>query len=395
MFAVASMVLSALNSGAAMAAETSRSQQLDWSLPAMYSLGHCVSPSDLDCIASVGIVDETNQYWPGSFTSESFSVMPDDSRGNKQDLGETRWTIPVGQKNVTAQITSNAETPTHACCVLGNGQMKRFGAIRTYIQVPDPLETKVRMTLRTSWIQPMNVPLYAAEANISEQKIPNGRLWTFEGKGAITHGYNSDFGAKLAANANADWDSTAFYFIIDHAGASDELSAYPKTCSEFGYTAEASNASAAGMPFWDEASKSLNFGISAPHASKAGLPNIGFFKFWATDAYLNCKWPGNSISKSTNVTVQVLNEDGSAQVALTTVSHKDGKLYVSASGFHYSSPTIKVIAQIAATKQPVAVKTPAKPKLSTITCINKNKPRITKKVTAVSPRCPSGYVVKK
>jgi hypothetical protein len=68
--------------------------------------------------------------------------------------------------------------------------------------------------------------------------------------------------------------------------------------------------------------------------------------------------------------------DEANKVATTLVSEKNGWLSLAAYGFKFSSPTISVKI------------TQPQPKKSTITCV---KGRVSKKVTAVSPKCPSGY----
>jgi hypothetical protein len=79
-----------------------------------------------------------------------------------------------------------------------------------------------------------------------------------------------------------------------------------------------------------------------------------------------------------SATVSVIGEGGENKVATTVVSEKDGWLKLAAYGFTFSSPTISVkLSQAAA---------PAKK--TTITCA---KGKLTKKVTAVGPKCPAGY----
>jgi hypothetical protein len=82
---------------------------------------------------------------------------------------------------------------------------------------------------------------------------------------------------------------------------------------------------------------------------------------------------------------------------VSVVNEKNGWLNFAARGFTYSSPTIKVkLTQVQDTVAPTPTPTPsAKPaaaKKTTITCV---KGKTTKKVTAVTPKCPSGYKVKK
>ena len=84
-----------------------------------------------------------------------------------------------------------------------------------------------------------------------------------------------------------------------------------------------------------------------------------------------------------SATVSVTSASGEAKVATTVVSEKDGWLKMAAYGFTFSSPTISVkLTQAAA---PVAAKK------TTITCVSTKNKKLTKKVTAVGPKCPAGY----
>jgi len=80
-----------------------------------------------------------------------------------------------------------------------------------------------------------------------------------------------------------------------------------------------------------------------------------------------------------SATISVIGEGGENRVATTVVSEKDGWLKLAAYGFNFSSPTISVkLTQTGSTSS----------KKTTITC---GKGKLTKKVTAVGPKCPAGY----
>jgi hypothetical protein len=66
-------------------------------------------------------------------------------------------------------------------------------------------------------------------------------------------------------------------------------------------------------------------------------------------------------------------------VATTALNEKNGWITLTANGFTFSSPTIKV-----KLTQDKAI---SKKKL-TISCV---KGKVTKKVTGLTPKCPSGY----
>ena len=94
-------------------------------------------------------------------------------------------------------------------------------------------------------------------------------------------------------------------------------------------------------------------------------------------------------SAPVNAEVSVVNSNGEAQIATVIVGEKSGWLYLKANNFEFSAPIIKVkLSQEGqSTPTPSASSKPAA-KAVTITCI---KGKVTKKVTAVNPKCPSGY----
>jgi hypothetical protein len=93
----------------------------------------------------------------------------------------------------------------------------------------------------------------------------------------------------------------------------------------------------------------------------------------------------------------VTTAEGAQQIATTSFTNDGGWMHLSAKGFTFSSPTIK----IKLTKEePPKVEAPKQEsmreklesavvvKKSSITCV---KGKVTKKFTAVKPKCPAGY----
>lgn len=79
-----------------------------------------------------------------------------------------------------------------------------------------------------------------------------------------------------------------------------------------------------------------------------------------------------------SATINVTGANGETKTATTVVNEKNGWLKLAAYGFTFSSPTISV--KLSQAKAPA--------KKTTITCV---KGKLTKKVTAVGPKCPAGY----
>jgi hypothetical protein len=87
-----------------------------------------------------------------------------------------------------------------------------------------------------------------------------------------------------------------------------------------------------------------------------------------------------------SATVSITSENGEANAATTVVNEKNGWLKLGAYGFTFSSPTVRVKLAQEKVIPKASVTVPAKK--STITCV---KGKTSKKVTAVNPKCPTGY----
>jgi hypothetical protein len=144
-------------------------------------------------------------------------------------------------------------------------------------------------------------------------------------------------------------------------------------------------------PTFNKESQSLDYKVTSPHFNEVGKANVGNYNLVIGSEAARCIYGFTKAPIS--ATVSIISADGTAQVATTTVNEKHGWIYLSANGFSYSAPTVRVKLTQEAEK-PVAVATPtptAKPavaKKTTITCV---KGKTSKKVTAVKPVCPSGY----
>jgi len=321
-----------------------KSRDLDFSIPALYTLDKCVSPAELDCVESVGILTDDNQYHEATYVNMRSLPSRVDDLGNLVIQGSEIWQLTIDGVSQSLEVGPNASTPTHACCKSPDGSLKRFGSIVTDVRGVRANQ-RVRLVLRTSWIKPLNVPLYAARADFKQEQILGGNRWTFEGATKTSYAYeNNNLGTisdKLQSNtAQADTRRDDLIFFIDHVGVTDELSPYPIHCADKGYTAEASNAFAAGQPFWD--GTKLNFSIFAPHLTTDGNLDEGFFQFWAPISYMDCKWPSNSLTKSSKFSVSITDENGTQNVEASSAGITNGMFHLTASGFHYSSPTISV-----------------------------------------------------
>ena len=137
----------------------------------------------------------------------------------------------------------------------------------------------------------------------------------------------------------------------------------------------------------------LNYKVSGFHYAPDGVTeNLGTYDLVLRSDAARCLYGFSNAPIS--AIVEVAGADGKQNVATTVVSEKDGWLKMKAAGFTFSEKQIKV----KITQDPSAVATPAPAisaapiavakKKSTITCV---KGKTTKKVSAVSPKCPAGF----
>jgi hypothetical protein len=125
----------------------------------------------------------------------------------------------------------------------------------------------------------------------------------------------------------------------------------------------------------------LDFQVAATHLKQNGEDNLGTYNLSIANSVANCIWGSSSLG--IGASISVITDEGVKQVATTSLGSSEGQLHFSASGFHYSTNKIRVsLGQKSGTSMMSAVKK------STITCV---KGKLSKKVTAVSPKCPAGY----
>ena len=144
----------------------------------------------------------------------------------------------------------------------------------------------------------------------------------------------------------------------------------------------------AGPPAFNKDEGFLSYKVASPHFTSSGDVFKGSYDLAMRSDVARCIY---GFSKApVSAIVSVVSSDGTPQVATTIFSEKEGWVYLSAKNFEYSSPSVRVKLE---QEKPAPAKTAetaqvAAPMKTTITCI-KNK--LVKKVTAPSPKCPTGY----
>jgi len=152
-----------------------------------------------------------------------------------------------------------------------------------------------------------------------------------------------------------------------------------------------------GPPELNPEGQTLDYKVAAPHLTPAGGVFQGTYNLVLKSSVARCLY--NFTNAPISATVSVQNASGVSTVATTVVSESNGWLRLSASGFTFSSPTIKVkltqqtqtptvtptpSTQSSATDQSTTVSTPVKKKATT--CV-----KGTQKKRVQGSKCPKGY----
>lgn len=133
------------------------------------------------------------------------------------------------------------------------------------------------------------------------------------------------------------------------------------------------------LPSFNQVDKTLEMEVGAPHLKADGTTNQAIFSFQMPLQLIQCLW-GVNLAKAFKVAVSVTDDGaGGSQVGTVTATSDSKNYYFRVAGLHYSSPKIAVSFK----------ETP--PAKTTITCVSSKNKKLTKKVTSVAPKCPSGY----
>lgn len=133
----------------------------------------------------------------------------------------------------------------------------------------------------------------------------------------------------------------------------------------------------AGPPAYNQQTQTLDYKLISPHLNADDTEAIGTYDLVLKSDVARCIYGFSNAP--VQASISIVGENGENKIATTVINEKNGWLYLSANGFTYSSPMIKVkLSQ-------------KKNQKYSITCI---KGKTTKKITGINPKCSKGYKVK-
>lgn len=168
-----------------------------------------------------------------------------------------------------------------------------------------------------------------------------------------------------------------------------------------GFVTTNSTTYTATPPIFNSSTGTLDYKVASPHYLADGKEFLGKYHLYIDSKVARCiyKFTDAPVSASVSITSS---DGGQQSIATTVVNEKDGWIILSALGFTFSSPTLKVkLTQSSPTvasepsAKPTATSDPA-PKVAVAQVAKKKvifcvKGKVTKKISATSPKCPAGY----
>ena len=157
-----------------------------------------------------------------------------------------------------------------------------------------------------------------------------------------------------------------------------------------------------GPPVFNTDTQSLEYKVAAPHLTSTGENLLGSYDLVMNSQVARCMY---GFSKAPfKASISVISTSEKTTVETSFLNENNGFIKLSANGFQYSQPTIRVkltqekIVEPVVTTTTVAepvkeavVKKIVKKIVKTITC---TKGKLTRKVSGTAPKCPVGYRVK-
>lgn len=135
--------------------------------------------------------------------------------------------------------------------------------------------------------------------------------------------------------------------------------------------------------------ESLNYKVSGTHFKSDGTLFEGSYNLSIRSSLARCIYGFSSAPISASVSI--VNSDGESKIKTTTFNEtSDGWMNLSAAGFTFSSPTIKIVLNQEKSPEPSPTPEPTvtKKKNKIILC---QKKKTVKKISGINPKCPAGY----
>lgn len=422
-------------------------EKVDPNIPMVAALNLCKTTTQLDCVESVVIISEDGKRLPALQTSPA-SEFEENENKQRVESGESTWkyTTSSGTTN-SFVLDATLTTPTFVAA----GSIDEVGVASpsesTNVAESETATEKVNIdtrffdpklsiagifskgdqsfpskkllpaellevVVRTSWLQIEETFLPGKKSAIKVDSIAGGKKITLTGS-EVNQYERQSFKNKITGVVTFyTAEKEDFDFLILHP-KNDQ-----KSCQEKGFKVTSTNASSLSLSD-QNFSNSIQFNISGYGFRTDGSVNLGFAIIRMPLSWISCRFPNSDLPIADTFNVKVNSTDGSTkpqntsakailigtllEVTLENFTFSPSEIVVEASAEHIVMKKKQASEAQAAAEKAEAEKinadakieadkviSVAKPAISKkrITCI---KGKVTKKVTAVKPKCPAGF----
>jgi len=277
---------------------------------------------------------------------------------------------------------------------------------------PDVVITKLSndLNLLTVSAKPADVPRLVVDIDYSKKNQSFDEF--FKGSGAYQQNGNFRNGLPADTTIHVKYLEKFSEFIKDKANFKstkwsfksfkDKKSTKTNNCLSsstqlMGMVTTNSLMYESGAPTFND--QTLEYKVAGLHFNPDGTIFSGYYDLLLRSEAARCLY--NFSNAPVSAEISVVSSDGVTQTTTTKISESNGWLHLGAYNFTFSQPTIKLKLtqeKVAATPSPspsptlvvtpLPTPSPVSIRKSTITCA---KGKITKKITATNPKCPTGY----
>ena len=290
----------------------------------------CTTDAQLDCVE--GIAAYINNSWVDGVATNTLN------NGAGGVPGSRDWTIP-GLVNLNG--TNDTVTVVHRVNYTGNLFLQT--SIRATGDTGDrdanslPRNTKFRATVRTSWVLPTHVSGKMSDAKITVSKLATSGASRITMEGIpLTIMVISDDSQLTGSSGKGDYETREFSMTVSDGRY------YPikQSCIEKPSIMTSENGF--GVPLPTFTNGNLDLKVSAPHFRSDGVTeHEGVYEASIPLEMATCLW-GSSITTASKFEVTVFESEGTQKTSTKSISVTDAAVLIRATGFTFSSPTVRV-----------------------------------------------------
>ncbi|MFM8531071.1 MAG: hypothetical protein ACKOD2_15625, partial [Ilumatobacteraceae bacterium] len=318
----------------------------------------CTSATELDCIESIGAYINGNLV-AGTLTGRTAPTanggvccdewqIPGLVNEDGLDLVETQATLDfpgTPGRNAMLKFEIHATTRNNfrppyesgsTACTTNkiSGVCVRYGNTQRNI--------RFQATIRTSWMLPSAITPKAGDVEVDVERLATSGASKITVSGVPYDILGVDTVTDVDdPNARGAWKVHRFAFVVLDTRF---FGPAPHCATQPTFTV-ADNSWAPSVPRFDPATGKLSLQIGNPHYDTDGTTVwTGKYQSRIPLETARCMW-GPSIDENTEFSFEIVDPDDPDNVATTTVAVIDEEVVITATNFHYSTPTLSVTAE--------------------------------------------------